>query len=905
MTRKSLLQACASAAVLSFAFANVASAEEEATQVGEVVVTGTSIRGVAAVGSPSTRIDVESIKASGAVQASDVARLLPQVLNFGADETRSSFNPGAQDGAANATAVRSVNLRGIGPEATLLLVNGRRVAPSGVIKAISDIDSVPTAAISRVEVVADGASAIYGSDAVAGVVNLITKHNFDGAETLARYGYADGLDQFVFSQTFGKTWNGGSAFIAYEKNKRTNLSGADRGFASQNRTERAAAQCAAASVTCDARPFTAAPGNIVISGVRYAIPAGSTGVGINPTAIVVGANRYDEGAAADLLPAQNRDSVLINAQQQIGEKLDVWYEGFWTRRWFDLAAPPALFTTTVGASSSLPLPSTNPWFVQPSVVGPQAYEAVEYRFLDDADPNSNGYERNQQHAAGFGYNITKDWRLSGYVSYNWDHGLQRRQSVLNNTILKAALLSSNAATAFNPFGSGGFNRANNAALVELIDGERYQYATSKATDYQLKADGPVGQAPGGPIKLAVGADFHDNVFNQALYATNTSSDGSVTTKLVNNKRQITAAFAELFVPLVGEANAMPYVKRLDISLADRHEKYSDFGMTNNPKFAVVYGPTEDFNIRATYGTSFRAPSLVDSADQIKNIFIQNLTNAGGGTLRGIFYNGGNSGLGPEKAKTYTAGFDWTPKAVSGLRIGATYYKITYTDRIDVVPNTALTNSVYAPFVIKRPTVGVADATFDALVAGFMASPDLQNPAEATININAIIDGRRQNLGSLNQDGVDLDVLYDFTNGYGDWTLGLNISKILHLTRVTAPGSAETDVLDTFGNPVDMRARGQIGWRRGAWSANAFVNYTDEYKNTAAGNTTVPDYTTVDASVSYRFSGPGVMKDLRVTVAGQNLLDRDPPVVLNGTLSWDSQAASPLGRYLSVELSKRW
>src|SRR3990167_8231770 len=370
----------------------------EDTAVSEIVVTGTSIRGVAAAGSPTVGVSLQDLKASGAGTPSDALRMLPQVLNLGADESRNSFNGGAQDAAANSTAVRTANLRGVGPEATLLLLNGRRLAPNGIIKALGDLDQIPTSAVARIEVVTDGAAAIYGSDAVAGVVNLITRRSLDGGETTFRYGFADNVSQKQYSQTFGKTWDTGELFFSFEHNERGNLSGADRDFASQNRTARGGT---------DARPFTAAPGNIVIGGVRYALPAGN-GVGINPSALVAGtANRYDEGAASDLLPKQNRNTILFNVHQRIGDKAEVWYEGFYTRRKYNLAAPPALFSLTVR--------NTNPWFVSPAG---QTSETVEYRLTDDADPNSTGFENAQQNAIGFNYDLGKQWRIAAYADHS-------------------------------------------------------------------------------------------------------------------------------------------------------------------------------------------------------------------------------------------------------------------------------------------------------------------------------------------------------------------------------------------------------------------------------------------------------------------------------------------------------
>ena len=896
MKRSVLLRLGASIMALTAGIASQAWAQE-ATEVSEIVVTGTSIRGVAATGSPVTGVDQEELKASGVASASEVTKLLPLVLNLGADEARNSFTGGAQDAAANGTAVRTVNLRGIGPEATLLLFNGRRLAPNGVIKALSDVDQIPTVALARIEVVADGASAIYGSDAVAGVVNLITRKNFDGAETAYRYGAADDLYQRVYSQTFGKTWDGGSAFFAYEHNERSHLSGADRPFASQDRRARGGS---------DARPFTAAPGNIVIAGVRYALP-NTNGVGVSPASLVAGtANRYDEAFAADLLPAQERDTILFNVHHKVDDRLELWYEGFYSRRKFDLAAPPALF--------SLAVPNTNPWFVAPAGVTPTpASETVEYRFLDDRQPNSTGWENSQQNAVGFVFDLTDDWQMQGSFDHGMDRGFQSRQSVLNNTILTAALRSSNPATAFNPFGNGTFNRGNNAALVELIDGERNQYGTAISKNFQIKADGPLMDLPAGSVRLALGAAYNNNTFRQSLFATNVSVDGSVTSKIVVNRRNVRGVFGELFIPLVGGDNAMPDIERLDLSLAGRVEEYSDFGPTSNPKVGVVYSPIAGLNLRATYGTSFRAPSLVDGADQIQNIFIQNLTDpaSGTGTTRGIFYNGGNSKLGPEEATTWSYGLDWTPAFLEGLRVSATYYKIDYTNRIDVVPNSALTQAaVYGIYAMRRPAASdvAGNVAFNALVANFMSSPDLQNPLEAVTNINAIIDGRRQNLGSLKQDGLDVNIGYRMETGVGAFDASVDVAKIFHVKRRTAIGAPETDVIDTFGNPVDLRVRYALGWSLGGFSAHAFANYVDSFRNTAVTpNVEAPSQTTYDATLSYAFpeTAPYHLDGVRLTLSAQNLTDEDPPIVLNGTVSWDSQTASAIGRLVAFEITKSW
>lgn len=870
--------------------APAASAEDA---VEEVVVTGSSIRGVTGAGSPLISLGRDELAASGVATSSDLARALPQVINLGADESRLG---GAQDGAANTTRISGINLRGIGNEATLLLINGRRLAPAGVIKSLYDPNVIPSSAVERLEVVVDGASAIYGSDAVAGVVNIITRRNFRGAETMLRYGMADGTNQKIASQNFGLTWDGGGIFGAFEHSERANLPGADRDFASTNRTARGGS---------DARSTLASPGNIISGTTRYPLPAGN-GVGLTGAQLTAGAsNRFDDGTFPDLLPDQERNGFFLDAHQAFG-RFDAWYQGWYSRRKFDERVAPA--------SGQLRVPNTNPWFVAPAALGTPTSVNVEYRFTaEDADPRLTGYENAQQNSVGLGFDAGHEWRIETSANFSANHGFQRRGAITNGAALNAALASNNPATAFNPFGDGSFNVTNNPALVDLIIANRDTFGTSTARDYQLKADGPLFSLPGGPVRFAAGLERHDNEFRQTLNANNVLASGAVVTKNVLNRRHNSSVFAELFVPIVGADNAVKGIYSLDLSVAGRREDYSDFGTTTDPKVGLSWKPLESLTARATYGTSFRAPSLVDTSEQIHNIFIQNLTDptGAGGVTRGIFHNGGRGTLQPEEATTWSFGLDWRPSDVlKGFAASATYYRVDYSNRIDVVPATALTSpAVYAPFIVRRPPASDAAGTaaFNALLQAFLGNPDLQSPVEPLTNLNAIVDGRRANLGQLKQNGLDVNLSYAFETGASAWRVALDGAKILDLNRSTAPGLPFVDVLDTFGNPVDLRARLSLGWKLGGWRANAFVNYVSSYTNTAINpSVSVDSYKTVDATFAYAFADtPGILNGVDISLNAQDLFDEEPPVVLNGTVSWDNQNVSPLGRLLSLVLTKRW
>src|SRR5690606_31868588 len=234
----------------------------------------------------------------------------------------------------------------------------------------------PAAAVERMEGVVDGASAIYGSDAVAGVVNIITRKNFSGAETFVRYGSGDSVDQIVASQNFGLTWDGGSLFAAFEHYERDRLKASDRAFATSDRRARGGS---------DARSTLASPGNIVVGTTRYPLPAGD-GTSLTPDQLTAGAaNRFDEPWASDLLPKQERNSFFVDARHEFGG-WDLWYQGWISDRDFEERVTPA--------SGQLRVPNTNPWFVAPADLGSPDFVNVEYRFVaEDAHPELVGDEK--------------------------------------------------------------------------------------------------------------------------------------------------------------------------------------------------------------------------------------------------------------------------------------------------------------------------------------------------------------------------------------------------------------------------------------------------------------------------------------------------------------------------------
>src|SRR5690349_24614517 len=214
-----VLLAAAAAAAPTASLAQDQAATPASTDLDEIIVTGSRIRGSAPVGSTVTGFSREGIEMAAPLTTASLLQKLPQVFNIGVSEN----SRGQAGGSGNITYATSVNLRGLGPFSTLTLVDSHRAVPQGTTGFAVDPSTIPTLALERVEVVADGASAIYGSDAVAGVVNLIPRRNFDGVEVSLRGGQGDEYDEHQAGAIGGFGWSSGHMMLAFENSYHSNL----------------------------------------------------------------------------------------------------------------------------------------------------------------------------------------------------------------------------------------------------------------------------------------------------------------------------------------------------------------------------------------------------------------------------------------------------------------------------------------------------------------------------------------------------------------------------------------------------------------------------------------------------------------------------------------------------------
>ena len=862
----------------------------------EVVVTGSHIRGVTAGASPLVVVDRDAIDRRGFATVADTLAALPQ--NFGGLGTPAATSTGIDTTTQNAGRATTINLRGLGPDATLVLVNGRRMAGAGGRGDLSDVSSIPTAAVERIDVLLDGASALYGADAVGGVVNIILRRDFDGAETRARVGAARGGGEEVqVAQTFGRNWGRGRALASYEYYERQALSFDDRRY-----TRSADLRPLGGT---DHRSVNATPGNVLVTdpatgltSVGWAIPAGAKTFPLKPSDFAAGeANLTGLRDQMDLLPHQRRHSLYVAAGQDLGERIEVDGELRYAHR--------TSLSASLASTATITIAANYPYFASPN--GSRTHQ-IAYSFLDElGNTRASSEVESLGSALGLKADLWADWRLEAYGAYARELTHSKTEGSANSLFLREAVgaVADNPATSYRAAVAGYFNPygPNSRAVLDFVgSGYSRQRYEGETWSLNVQADGKLFTAPGGDVRLAVGAQARRESFGQR-----TESFTSAATPTVSHpattERDVSALFAEVRAPLVGESNARPGLRRLELSLAARIEHYQAIGSSTNPKVGVVWEPTEDLRLRASYGTSFRAPLL--SEVYAEPLSAAAFYNRGSGRILAINLTGGNLDLEPETATSWTLGFDWRPKQVEGVKLSASFFDIDFKNQIDR-PTTrfiqqGLDHPAIAPFVRFVDPANAADLAY---VQSLIDAPGYLTaglyPATA---IGVVVDSRFVNTGATHVRGVDLSADYGFDLGENRFELTGSLSYLADYELQLTPTETMVNYVDLAGQPADLRGRASGSWRRGDFSGLVAVNYVDDYRDSVGHR--VASWTTFDAQLSWS-PASAALDGLSLALTVQNLFDTPPPFVDGPTgVGYDPANADPVGRFAAIQLTKRW
>ena len=423
---------------------------------------------------------------------------------------------------------------------------------------------------------------------------------------------------------------------------------------------------------------------------------------------------------------------------------------------------------------------------------------------------------------------------------------------------------------------------------------------------EVNANGTVVRLPGGPARLAVGAGYQNESFSELFGMT----DGTFYER-DNGDRNIRYGFLELSVPLV-EPSARRWLDRLDLIVSARDERYSDFGNKAVPKVGLVYFPAAAVKLRSTWSRAFKAPNLEDMHG-LQQLVVLDLPDSASsaGSSTTLVKTGGNPALRPETADTVSIGVDYAPPSTGGLLLSATGFDIKYSNRIAQLENpfAALTDPLNAFFVTRQPGAGVAQALYDSYPPVDVAN-NTNFPFDAA-NIAAIVDYRVVNVSRQTVRGADFTASYKTGTESSGVLLFFN-GSYLDLAQQDTPESPQVALSGLAFYPAKMRARGGATWNKAGWALTGTLNYLAHETNTeVVPEQRVGSWTTVDASLRYSPTLPGVFSGLRFSLAAVNVFDRNPPRVLTPdtvvgvNLDYDSANASPLGRFVSLAVSKKW
>ena len=642
--------------------AQVAQAAEEVPE--QVLITGSLIRGTAAVGVPVTNLSPQDFAQTGALTTADLFRNVPSA--------NVSPGPVATNSGANIDRGTRVNIRGLDNNTgvrTLLMVDGLRFVPQSFGGCTVDPSIIPALSQDRIDVLVDGASATYGSDAVAGVINIILKRGFDGAVTQVRYGHAKGKDMYLASQLWGRSWDGGNITLSYEwlddspipGNKHSNFSVDYSPWGLENRTPLASSIPGTISTGA---PVTTYPGGIAANlGTLctncFAIPR-ATGVPFNPinggigptapfsastlnwTTFNVAANTGTNGTRNEFNPysiawydaSQQRNGGAVTIDQRLTKSVTFSGEGFYSNRRSGFLNP----SNTSPSSSDLlvvAIPTVNPYY---PTGGAPTNLRVNYNTGLENPSYTFSFELASRYMGGLNIDLPGSWSAKVYYAETYDNNFDHVTGAVNKNAVSAALgwtIPATAAIGTTPGIATWTKPATVPYLNLLCDPQQFACNSRTTLDYVsairsfdekywvnekgVTFDGPLFDVPAGQVKAAVGANYTSYRFFFKALDTTSSTSLIVPLLVEAQAKQVWAVFTQVNVPIFGDANAIPFFRKLELEGSWRHDQYSDVGGTSNPKVAFNWTPIDDLTIRGSWGTSFRAPSFAEQSKQVKTV----------------------------------------------------------------------------------------------------------------------------------------------------------------------------------------------------------------------------------------------------------------------------------------------
>lgn len=871
----------------------------------EIVVTGSFIpMNAAAPGVPVTIMTAEDI------QKSSTPTDLLDILKKTQPGVFGGLNIGAENGNVSSNSTNGASMISLRNRPTLVLINGRRAATSPVAAsggfAFTDVSMIPVSAIERVEVLADGASATYGADAVGGVVNIILKSNFEGAEFGGRYGAdKDGdYNQQAYYATLGTSNDTTSVTFSANWQKSDPLLQSDRDWS-----------------CCLFR--TPSYAGIVNIGQEFYylnpdLNAPPTGLDLTPAELVaqgIYAGPMDQGGATQffdlseiptMLIGKESMSAVLSVEHDLNENhtlfTDVLVTNTKTRS--QLNAQPV--SGTVAANNP-----NNPFGV--AVTARNRFVAFP-RVYDNDTTAWRG-------VLGAKGDIVGSWKYE--IAAGWN----RSESAFRNGGLIDAV-SYNAAVAdgsYNPFA-----REQAPGVLESFQGRSAEDYVSTLRTWDATVHGEIFDMPAGPVQLAVGVQFMTDSLSYSPDR-NTATGGwlqATPTQAFDASRSNEGYYAEVRVPVFSDVNAIPGVYALELSAAARKVHYEQSRENPTvPKFTLRWQPFDDtLALRASYSESFTAPTLYElfgptgagftSSQQVARY------DAGGnplGTSTSFVQfrqqTGASTTLEPATSDNLTFGVSWSPTgALDGFEASLDYYSIKEQDIVDTLPSNDViqhveqfgANSPFAQFVRLGQSLA-GELRFvdgDPVTApGQMTNRPSDEVWLTLLNVN---------VAAIEQDGLDLKLGYSYnTDSWGEFSTQLAVNYLLSYEQELVPGLLPAEDLsgvynDDFGLFPEWSAFLQLNWQFGAFSAGINGTFLPGVDDVTFGEPyfQVDSYRSYDLRLGYNFESLG--QNVQLNVGVNNFTDEEPPYIESeSNQNRDINTYDPIGRFYFAQLAYRF
>ena len=836
-----------------------------------IEITGSAIKRIdAETAVPVTILRVEELRAQGITTVEQIMSSLSAVQI----QTGSSQQVGAGTGGA-----AFADLRGIGNSKTLVLLNGRRIANNAIDGSAPDLNMIPFAAIERVEVLRDGASSLYGTDAIGGVINFITRKDFRGgaitlgADIPAQSGgeSAQANVGFGFGDLSKDRFN---VFGFIDLNKQDPIGGEQREINNRfpgglSGTPYPANYFQGGAVGNPSAPgctdpsFLGAPGDgtsCIIATARfvdYTTKSKRTSAMLRGTVLVAN----DHSLSLEWFRTQNESTTRIAPVPYAGLFMNPTRPDGSANPFYPGNAGSSITTPNIPISPTFTRANMNP---RPGVELQPGFLNVRWRALAGGS-RTNISDNKQQRLLAQMEGVLGGWDYQAGISYNENKIAENVTGYSDGNKITTGVLNG----IINPFGDQ--NAAGDAFIADALLSGNLQNHRGKVTTADGRASRELGDwfGSGRKAAVAVGAEFRKEDFlsasNPPVAELLVASTGVDPTAVSKGTRNVSALYTEF---------SLPITKTLDLTAAVRYDKYSDFGNTTNPKVTLRYQPVKSMLIRSSYSTGFRAPSLYElnaTPSYTNTGTIDDPVNCPGGVpLPGkapsIYCDiqiqrltGGNTDLQPEKSKNFTLGFVFEP--TDSLAVGVDFWWIKLKDTIGALSETTVLDDeqTFGAYTHRNANGDYSISSFDCPGASC-----------------GYLDLRQQNLGKTNTNGIDLSVRFRQSMGaMGRLNVSLNstyVTKYEYQDFIGGPFNQNVGVYVGVGPVFRWQHAATATWSMGDWTVGAVGHYKSGYiDQDPTDNPRVNAYATADAFV--RWSG---YKGLSLTLGVNNLSDREPP-----------------------------